>query len=93
MLVTCRRKSEWNNGVWASSGTENDMSACGGLCKKYLQQRSEGGNLRDAGGLEEEDVIKLKAPVEIELKLDSQQIESYRNIVEEMFGDEAQKSN
>ncbi|XP_073431747.1 promotilin [Dendrobates tinctorius] len=63
----------------------------GGPCKKFLQQRSEGGDLRNVGGLEE-DVLKLKAPVEIEVRLDSQQIENYRNAVEDMFGGEPQKS-
>ncbi|KAM9320204.1 promotilin [Gastrophryne carolinensis] len=64
----------------------------GGPCKKFLQQRSEGGDLRGVGDLEEADVIKLKAPVEIELRLDAQQIESYRNIVEDLYGNEAHKS-
>ncbi|XP_063813298.1 promotilin-like isoform X2 [Pseudophryne corroboree] len=64
----------------------------GGPCKKFLQQRSEGGDLRGAGGMEEESIIKLKAPVEIELRLDSQQMENFQNIVEDMFGDgETQK--
>ncbi|KAM4044296.1 promotilin-like [Anomaloglossus baeobatrachus] len=63
----------------------------GGPCKKFLQQRSEGGDLRNVGGLEEE-VFKLKAPMEIEVRLDSQQIENYRNTVEDNFGGEPQKS-
>ncbi|XP_077340702.1 promotilin isoform X2 [Lithobates pipiens] len=62
----------------------------GGPCKKFLQQRSEGGDLRSVGDLEEEDVIK--APAELELRLDSQQIDNYRTFVEELFGGEAQKS-
>ncbi|XP_075706724.1 promotilin [Rhinoderma darwinii] len=64
----------------------------GGPCKKFLQQRSEGGELRNMGGLEEEDVLKLKAPVEIEVRLDSQQIENYRNTIENIFRGEPQKS-
>ncbi|KAM3935955.1 promotilin [Leptodactylus fuscus] len=64
----------------------------GGPCKKSLQQRSEEGDLRNVGGLKEVDVLKLKAPMEIEVRLDSQQIENYRNIVEGIFRGESQES-
>ncbi|XP_056413548.1 promotilin-like isoform X2 [Hyla sarda] len=63
----------------------------GGPCHKRVQQRSEEGDLRNVGGLEE-DVLKIKAPVEIEVRLDSQQIENYQNDVEDMFRGEPQKS-
>ncbi|KAG8588895.1 hypothetical protein GDO81_006142 [Engystomops pustulosus] len=63
----------------------------GGPCKKILQQRSEEGEQRNVG-LEEEDVLKFKAPMEIEVRLDSQQIENYRNIVEGIFRGEPGKS-
>ncbi|KAM4701158.1 promotilin isoform 2-T2 [Discoglossus pictus] len=63
----------------------------GRACKKSLQQRSEGGELRGVGGLEEEDTARLRAPLEIELRLDSRQMEIYRDIVDEILNDEAQK--
>ncbi|XP_053560707.1 promotilin [Bombina bombina] len=60
-------------------------------CKKFVQQRSEGGELRGANGLEEDDIPKQRAPLEIELRLDSQQLEIYRDVVDELLNEEAQK--
>ncbi|MEE6492990.1 hypothetical protein FKM82_016694 [Ascaphus truei] len=54
--------------------------------KKSVQQRSEGGELRGLGGLEE-DVIRLRAPVEFEMRLDSRQMETYRDILENLLNE------
>ncbi|KAM8975884.1 promotilin [Pelodytes ibericus] len=61
------------------------------MCRKFVQ-RSEGSEFRGDGGLGEKDVVKMRAPLEIEVRLDSPQIENYQDIVEDLFGDEVQKT-
>ncbi|XP_053313819.1 promotilin-like [Spea bombifrons] len=59
-------------------------------CKKFMQ-RSERGDLREEGGLQEKDVLKMSAPLEIELKIDSQQMENYQDIIEDIFNEDVEK--
>ncbi|CAH2221416.1 promotilin isoform X1 [Pelobates cultripes] len=65
-------------------------------CKKLVQRSEEGdvrggSNSMEEGDVENKEVIKMMAPLEIDVRLDSRQIEIYRDIVEGIFGEEDQQ--